>query len=76
LDKLERDPSKDEAKAAQLRPLWYGYWQRLEQQPENCALLEFRWLLEELRVSLFAQELKTACPISLPRMEKMWSQLQ
>jgi ATP-dependent helicase HrpA len=76
LDKLERDPSKDEAKAAQLRPLWYGYWQRLEQQPENCALSEFRWLLEELRVSLFAQELKTACPISLPRMEKMWSQLQ
>ncbi len=80
LDKLERDPAKDEVKATQLRPLWQAYWQKLTQQSdkhqENVALQEFRWLLEELRVSLFAQELKTVCPISLQRLEKLWEQLQ
>ena len=34
--------------------------------------LEFRWLLEELRVSLYAQELKTLQPVSLVRLEKRW----
>jgi len=80
LDKLERDPAKDELKATQLRPLWQAYWQKIAQKSdenqENIALQEFRWLLEELRVSLFAQELKTACPISLQRLEKLWEQLQ
>jgi len=37
------------------------------------ALDEFRWLLEELRVSLFAQELKTLTPVSLKRVEKAWA---
>ena len=35
-------------------------------------LLEFRWLLEELRVALFAQELKTPSPVSVKRLQKMW----
>jgi ATP-dependent helicase HrpA len=78
LDKWERDPAKDEIKSAQLRPLWQAYWQRVQQasEAERLALQEFRWLLEELRVSLFAQELKTACPISLQRLEKLWEKLQ
>ncbi|MEZ5672482.1 MAG: DUF3418 domain-containing protein [Thiotrichaceae bacterium] len=78
LDKLERDPAKDEIKSAQLRPLWQAYWQRIQQvgEQEQLALQEFRWLLEELRVSLFAQELKTASPISLQRLEKIWEKLQ
>ena len=33
---------------------------------------EFRWLLEELRVSLFAQELKTPMPVSVKRLQKFW----
>ena len=36
---------------------------------------EFRWLLEELRVSLFAQELRTPQPVSVKRLEKAWAQL-
>ena len=32
----------------------------------------FRWALEEYRVSLFAQQLKTAYPISVKRMDKLW----
>ncbi|TAJ19088.1 MAG: ATP-dependent RNA helicase HrpA [Rugosibacter sp.] len=33
---------------------------------------EFRWLLEELRVALFAQELRTPTPVSVKRLQKMW----
>jgi ATP-dependent helicase HrpA len=36
------------------------------------ALVDFRWLLEELRVSLFAQELKTSVKVSPERVEKAW----
>jgi ATP-dependent helicase HrpA len=38
-------------------------------------LLEYRWLIEELRVSLFAQELKTPFPISIKRLEKTWQDI-
>jgi ATP-dependent helicase HrpA len=40
------------------------------------ALDEFRWLLEELRVSLFAQELRTPVPVSLKRVEKAWAMVE
>ena len=38
-------------------------------------MIEFRWMLEELRVSLFAQELRTPQPVSLKRLDKAWEQL-
>ncbi len=41
----------------------------------DARLGEFRWLLEELRVSLFAQELRTPQPVSVKRLEKVWAQL-
>ena len=37
---------------------------------------EFRWLLEELRVSLFAQELRTPQPVSAKRLRKAWEQIE
>jgi ATP-dependent helicase HrpA len=37
---------------------------------------EYRWLLEELRVSLFAQELKTPMPVSVKRLQKVWELMQ
>ncbi|MBS1135681.1 MAG: ATP-dependent helicase HrpA [Burkholderiaceae bacterium] len=39
-------------------------------------LEEFRWLLEELRVSLFAQELRTPMPVSSKRLQKAWESLR
>jgi ATP-dependent helicase HrpA len=39
-------------------------------------LEEFRWHLEELRVSLFAQELKTPYPVSYKRLEKIWNSIR
>ncbi|HAZ80558.1 MAG TPA: hypothetical protein DCX08_11545 [Porticoccaceae bacterium] len=41
----------------------------------NEALLEFRWLIEEFRVSLFAQQLKTRKPVSTKRLHKRWSEI-
>ena len=42
----------------------------------DARLEEFRWMLEELRVSLFAQELRTPQPVSAKRLEKVWGQIQ
>jgi ATP-dependent helicase HrpA len=41
----------------------------------NAELEQFRWLLQELRVSLFAQELKTPMPVSVKRLEKRWQEI-
>jgi len=42
----------------------------------SAGLADFRWLIEELRVSLFAQELKTPFPVSAKRLEKAWSEFK
>jgi ATP-dependent helicase HrpA len=76
LEKARADAGRD----ARLMADWQGLakpWER-----ERLALLksgqldpfleEFRWLLEELRVALFAQELKTSSPVSVKRLQKMW----
>ncbi len=76
LDRLDQDPQKDAKKTAQLAPLWNGYWRRRATlETLTPEWVEFRWLLEELRVSLFAQELKTAVPVSIARLEKLWEGL-
>ena len=60
-----------------LQRLWLRYWQQIAKQiktaqpnPERDA---FRWHLEELRVSVYAQQLKTAYPVSVQRLEKTWN---
>ncbi len=45
------------------------------QSAQDARMLEFRWLLEELRVSFFAQELRTPQPVSIKWLEKVWGQL-
>lgn len=47
-----------------------------EQPTPHPELSAFRWMLEELRVSLFTPELKTAYPVSVHRLEKIWQPLQ
>ncbi len=79
LAKLEQHAGRDAPLLAQLAPLWQAYWQRAEKQRKqdvvDPALEEYRWLLEELRVSLFAQELKTAVPVSVKRLQRQWAAL-
>ena len=77
LDKLRADPARDSAKLAELRPLDQRYWRLLAERKgvQDERLQEFRWLLEELRVSFFAQELRTPQPVSVKRLEKAWGQM-
>ncbi|MBE9562985.1 MAG: DUF3418 domain-containing protein, partial [Proteobacteria bacterium] len=74
LTRLELDPNKDARKAEQILPLWQDYWQRYSID-KSLELMEFRWLLEEFRVSLFAPELKTVLPVSVQRLQKAWKLL-
>ncbi|MEK8034354.1 ATP-dependent RNA helicase HrpA [Ideonella sp. DXS29W] len=77
LDKLRADPSRDSQRLAELRPMEQRYLRRLADMKghADARLDEFRWLLEELRISLFAQELRTPQPVSVKRLEKVWSQI-
>ena len=76
LDKLKADPARDARLLAEYTPLWTNYERRaivLAKQGVNDAQVEqFRWMLEELRVQLFAQELRTPAPVSTKRLQKMW----
>ncbi len=78
LDKLRADPARDTQRLAELRPLQQR-WQRRVAELKGAGharLDEYRWLLEELRVSLFAQELRTPQPVSAKRLDKVWSQIE
>ncbi|HSQ71183.1 MAG TPA: ATP-dependent RNA helicase HrpA, partial [Rubrivivax sp.] len=77
LDKLRADPARDAARLAELRPLEQRWLRRVAELrgAGHARLDEFRWLLEELRVGLFAQELRTPQPVSVKRLEKAWAQL-
>ncbi|GLS12864.1 ATP-dependent RNA helicase HrpA [Hydrogenophaga electricum] len=77
LDKLRGDPARDAAKFAELRPQDQRFWRLVAERKgvQDARLQEVRWLLEELRVSFFAQELRTPQPVSIKRLEKAWGQL-
>jgi ATP-dependent helicase HrpA len=77
LEKYRTDPARDAARLAELRPLEQRYWRLVAERKGvmDERLQEFRWLLEELRVSFFAQELRTPQPVSVKRLEKAWVQL-
>ena len=77
LDKLRADPARDAQRLAELRPLEQRWVRQLAERKGvvDARLQEFRWLLEELRISLFAQELRTPQPVSVKRLEKVWAQL-
>jgi len=77
LDKLRADPARDAARLAELRPLEQRWLRRVAELrgAGHARLDEFRWLLEELRISLFAQELRTPQPVSVKRLEKAWAQI-
>ena len=77
LDKYRADPARDAARLAELRPLEQRYWRLVAERKgvTDERMQEFRWLLEELRVSFFAQELRTPQPVSVKRLDKAWAQL-
>jgi len=77
LDKYRADPARDAQRLSELKPQEQRYWRLVAERKgaQDARMLEFRWLLEELRVSFFAQELRTPQPVSIKRLEKAWGQL-
>ena len=77
LDKLRADPARDQRLMAEWAQV-AAPWQRAQkgQKGSDPKMQEFRWLLEELRVSLFAQELRTPMPVSVKRLQKVWESMQ
>ncbi|OIJ41718.1 ATP-dependent RNA helicase HrpA [Massilia timonae] len=78
LEKLRGNPSRD----AQLMAEWQNAASQFQRTLKNMAgknndprMVEFRWMLEELRVSLFAQELRTPMPVSAKRLQKVWESM-
>ncbi|MBR8119228.1 ATP-dependent RNA helicase HrpA [Burkholderia cenocepacia] len=78
IDKLKADPARDGKQSAELLPLAQQYQRAVSQRGgvADARLAEFRWLLEELRISLFAQELRTPMPVSVKRLHKVWESMQ
>ena len=80
LDKMRADPARDARLAAEVAGLEQPYRReaasRARQGLESAGLAQFGWLLEELRVALFAQELKTPVPVSAKRLSKLWETLR
>ncbi len=79
LEKLPQAPDRDEQHTRELSRFWQQLQSRAERNRNSGvvepALDEFRWMLEEQRVSLFAQELKTPYPVSYKRLAKAWAAL-
>jgi ATP-dependent helicase HrpA len=79
LQRAKTNPAGDQRKELELAPVWKRYTDVCGQENSprlNKPLLSrYRWLVEELRVSLFAQELKTPYPVSAKRLSLLWDEL-
>jgi ATP-dependent helicase HrpA len=76
LEKARGQLDKDAVKAKQAQYFEAKFWQEAQALDLNPELESFRWLLEEFRISLFAQQIKTKCPVSEKRLTKAWSKRQ
>ena len=77
LEKYSGNPARDSAREADIQELEQMWQEKTDGlvkqgQPVSDDLAAFRWMIEELRVSLFAQELKTPYPVSVKRLLKVW----
>jgi ATP-dependent helicase HrpA len=81
LDKLRTaELRRDAERAAQIAPLEQAWRREMVARAKlggaSAELEQFGWLLEELRVSLFAQELKTPVPVSAKRLARLWQRIR
>ena len=78
-DRFRLDPAKDRQKVVQLEPYHREFQERVEEpcsRQRGSMLQEVRWMLEEFRISLFAQELGTDQPISGKRLDRRFEELR
>ena len=81
LEKYSSNPARDTAREADIQELEQMWQEKTDSlikqgQPVSDDLAAFKWMIEELRVSLFAQELKTPYPVSVKRLLKEWEGLR
>ncbi|MGA0940496.1 MAG: DUF3418 domain-containing protein, partial [Burkholderiaceae bacterium] len=78
IDKARSDPARDATHAREVQRLEQSFYRLVAQRNGQLdeASQRFKWLLEELRVGLFAQELRTRQPVSVKRLEKALALLQ
>lgn len=78
-DKSKINATRDRQLRIEFSKLWHEYLKRkeslLKQHIESDQLNHYRWMLEEYRVSLFAQELRTKFPVSEKRLKTFWNEL-
>ena len=80
IEKHPANPDRDGKNAASVGVIWQKWQDKVNALNQANldipqALQDYRWLIEELRVSLFAQELKTPFPVSIKRLEKTWTDI-
>ena len=80
IEKHPNNPERDGKNAASVGLIWQKWQEKITALEDahlniSAEIQDFRWLIEELRVSLFAQELKTPFPISIKRLEKTWAEI-
>ena len=81
LEKYSSNPARDAAREADIQELEQMWQEKTDGlvkqgQPVSDDLAAFKWMIEELRVSLFAQELKTPYPVSVKRLLKEWETIE
>ena len=76
MERLHQDPQRDARLDAQVSPYWQRYLECLESSRDyDEAMDDYRWLLHEFRVSVFAQALGTAEKVSIQRLDKAWAEV-
>ncbi len=79
LDKASQDAHRDLQPLADLEPVWQPFLaaakEHLEADSDREPWIDYRFRIEELRLSIFAQEVKTAMPVSTKRLSKLWGEL-
>ncbi len=79
IKKLEGAVKKDRIRARDINPLWdkcLGAFAEIQKKGGSSeALVDYRWMLEEYAVSVFAQEVGTGCKVSPKRLDDLWRQV-
>ena len=77
LEKMPREMGREREFLHAMEPLWSRYQAKAEQHRRQGVLdpelTLYRWMLEEFRVSFFAQQLGTAMPVSVKRLDRQWA---
>jgi len=76
LEKLQHAAERDRQYTDQISSYWTYFIELNDEYYDNPVFSLYRWMLEEFRISLFAQGLKTSVPISEKRLEKQWQEVK